>query len=153
MADHVVVPAGADLTEFEFAAFDFQLPGDSAQVWDLAFSGSFTGPVTLSFGYDETLLAPGVAEADLVIQHFTGGAWTALTTLSVDEMANIITVETPGFSSFALGVPEPSQAALLLMALLGFSFSNRGSRSRRRVSRDVGFSRHARWRLIRPVQR
>lgn len=123
-ADHVNVDAGADLTEFEFSSFNFQLAGDTVQLWDLSFDGTFDGNVILSLVYDESLLAPEQDEAELAIYHYTGGDWELLPTLAIDTFANIITVQTDGFSPFALGstaaVPAPAAlpAGLALMGLM-----------------------------------
>jgi hypothetical protein len=81
----------------------FGLPTNPAQLWEVTFDGTFTGMLTLTFGYDDTNLGAGVSETDLTIQHFVGGQWVALTTIAQNTAANTITVETGSLSQFALG--------------------------------------------------
>ena len=110
------VDEDADLGGFAFDAFDFQLPGETVQLWEMDFSGTFDGPVMLNFHYVEELLAPGVDESALTIFHFDAGEWTELIPLAIDTENNIIIVQSDSFSPFALAVPEP---ATWLTALLG----------------------------------
>ncbi|MDO8630608.1 MAG: SUMF1/EgtB/PvdO family nonheme iron enzyme [Phycisphaerales bacterium] len=101
-ADFAEVPLGYE----PLVDINFQLPGDPTQIWNLSFSGTFTGTVELVFAYDEsTLLVP---ETDLQIYHFDGTSWSALSKIGQDTAGNTITVETTSFSLFALGVPEGS---------------------------------------------
>ncbi|MCC7406853.1 MAG: PD40 domain-containing protein [Phycisphaeraceae bacterium] len=101
------------------AAIDFILSGETIQVWDFGFDGSFTGLVTLTFTYDESLLGAGVAEDMLSIQHQLGdGSFELLPVIGRDLIHNTITVQTEGFSAFVLGVvPEPSSLAVMCMLL------------------------------------
>lgn len=87
----------------EFDTFTFSTPGKPAQLWEVEFDGSYTGLVSLTFGYDDTLLPGGFDEDSLVIHHFTGGAWQKLDGV-VDTALHKITVHTAGFGAFALGV-------------------------------------------------
>ncbi|MCC7406852.1 MAG: hypothetical protein IT442_02195 [Phycisphaeraceae bacterium] len=101
------------------AAIDFILSGETIQVWDFGFDGSFTGLVTLTFTYDESLLGTGVAEGMLYIHHQLGdGSFELLPVIARDLVNNTITVQTEGFSAFVLGVvPEPSSLAVMCMLL------------------------------------
>ncbi|MCC7406851.1 MAG: hypothetical protein IT442_02190 [Phycisphaeraceae bacterium] len=101
------------------AAIDFVLSGETIQVWDFGFDGSFTGLVTLTFTYDESLLGAGVAEDMLYIQHqLHDGSFEQLPVIGRDLVNNTITVQTEGFSAFVLGVvPEPSSLAVMCMLL------------------------------------
>ncbi len=106
----------ADLDPDLAAAIDFALTGETAQLWDMGFDGSFTGPITLSFTYDPALLGPDINEALLGIQHqLPDGSFVLLPVLDRDLDNNTITVSTDGFSSFVLCVvPEPGTLILLL---------------------------------------
>ncbi|MCC7409246.1 MAG: hypothetical protein IT442_14365 [Phycisphaeraceae bacterium] len=101
------------------AAIDFLLSGETIQVWDFGFDGSFSGLVTLTFTYDESLLGAGVAEDMLYIQHQRhDGTFELLPVIGRDLVNNTITVQTEGFSAFVLGVvPEPSSLAIVCMLL------------------------------------
>lgn len=98
------------------AAIDFVLTGETAQLWDLGFDGAFTGPVTLTFTYDENLLASGTSEDSLLIYHqLDDNTFEALPVLGRDVGNNTITVTTDSFSNFVLGaVPEPISAMIIL---------------------------------------
>jgi len=98
------------------AVIDFLLTGETAQIWDMGFDGDFTGPVTLTFTYDETLIGPGVTEATLGIFHQLGdGTFELLPVLNRDLDNNSITVTTDSFSNFVLGaVPEPTSAIIIM---------------------------------------
>lgn len=91
------------IAQGEFSAFTFQSPSQPAQVWQVDFSGSYTGAVNLSFGYDPTLLPPGLDENGLAIYHFSGGAWVKLPG-TVDPLTHSIGVDTTTLGPFALGV-------------------------------------------------
>ncbi len=108
--------AEADLDPDLAAAIDFALTGETAQLWDMGFDGSFTGPITLTFTYDPALLGPDINEALLGIQHqLPDGSFVLLPVLDRDLDNNTITVSTDGFSSFVLCVvPEPGTLILLL---------------------------------------
>ena len=44
----------------EFEPFTFLTPGEPAQIWEMSFSGAFSGAVHLTFGYDPTHPAGGL---------------------------------------------------------------------------------------------
>jgi uncharacterized repeat protein (TIGR02543 family) len=91
------------IAQGEFSAFTFQSPSQPAQVWEVEFSGTFTGAVNVNFGYDPTLLPPGLDESGLAIYHFTGSAWVKLPG-TVNVLTHSIGVSTTTLGPFALGV-------------------------------------------------
>jgi len=91
------------IAQGEFSAFTFQTPSQPAQIWEVGFSGSYTGTVNVSLGYDATLLPAGFDESGLAIYHHTGGAWVKLPGI-VNAAAHSIRVSTTTLGSFALGV-------------------------------------------------
>jgi uncharacterized repeat protein (TIGR02543 family) len=90
------------IAQGEFDEFTFPTPGKPAQVWEVEFSGSYTGAVTLTFGYDPTALPAGFNEGTLAIYHFEDGAWVKLGG-SVNALANTITISADTLGAFALG--------------------------------------------------
>ncbi len=91
------------IAQGDFSAFTFQTPSQPAQIWKVDFSGSFTGAINVSFGYDATLLPAGFDESGLAIYHYTGGAWVKLPG-TVNPLTHSIGVSTVTLGSFALGV-------------------------------------------------
>ena len=91
------------IAQGEFSAFTFQTPSQPAQLWKVEFSGTYTGAINVSFGYDVTLLPPGFDASGLAIYHFTGGAWVKLPG-TVNTATHTITVSTTTLGVFALGV-------------------------------------------------
>jgi len=89
-----------------FDYIDFGPASDPVQLWDIGFTGTSTGKITVTFGYRDTDLSAEINEENLVIFHFTGGKWVVLGGV-VDTFANTITVQTDGFSYFALGAVVP----------------------------------------------
>jgi len=87
----------------EFTPFTFQSPSQPAQVWNVEFSGSYTGTVNVDFGYDASLLPPGLDESGLAVYHFTGGAWVKLAG-AANPLTRSIGVSTATLGEFALGV-------------------------------------------------
>lgn len=103
-------PFGAD-------PINFRIPTgtNDLEVWDVSFSGTFSGAITLTFNYDPT----GMSLADqaaLCVYHYTGGQWVAMNG-SIDVASHTITVQTDSLSPFALGlaVPEPTAVSVLLL--------------------------------------
>jgi len=88
----------------EFTSFTFPTPGSPAQVWDVSFSGTYSGAVNLTLSYDGTLLPAGFDESTLAIHHFSGGVWQTPTNGVVDPLTHTIAFSTPTLGSFALGV-------------------------------------------------
>lgn len=104
----------------EFGPLSFSLPGDRLPLWELEYDGSFSGLLTLTFGFDPTLLPPGVDASQLRIYHWSNGAWVDLGG-RFDLATGTITVSTDSLSPFALGVaavPEPGTLLLMLGGVL-----------------------------------
>jgi hypothetical protein len=87
----------------EFEPFTFLTPGQPAQIWEVEFSGTFSGNISLTFGYDASLLPPGFEESALCIYQFSGGAWHKLAA-TVNSALNTIAVTAENLGTFALGV-------------------------------------------------
>jgi hypothetical protein len=95
----------------------FMLPGATMQLFEVAYSGDFDGPLELAFNYDPSLLPEGFDEDNLRIYHWTGTEWENLGGV-VDTANNTITVTTNSLSPFAVAaVPEPETYALMLAGL------------------------------------
>jgi hypothetical protein len=90
------------IAQGEFTAFTFQPPSQPAQLWDVSFSGTYTGAITVNFGFDPSLLPAGFDETELAVYHFSGGAWAKLPG-TVDQLAHSIAVNTTTLGVFALG--------------------------------------------------
>ena len=86
---------------------DFEIPGDTFQIWDITYSGSLVAnsPIQLAFRFNDLDLTI-LEEPQLDIYHFADDQWTALDGV-VDVDANTITVFTPNLSPFALGFKAP----------------------------------------------
>jgi hypothetical protein len=101
------------------AETNFHLAGSTPQIWNVHFDGAFTGPATLVFNYDPSLLG-GTSPQDLFVEHFNSvsGLWENLGGV-VDAQHHTITVVTDSFSPFAMGVvPEPSSVVLAALGLV-----------------------------------
>lgn len=100
----------------EFGKPTFDVPGGTLQVFEIEFEGSFSGLVTLTVGYDASLLPAEFDPSRLHVYHWKNGSWIDLGGV-VDVVNHTITFATDSFSPFALGVaadvPEPSALALL----------------------------------------
>jgi hypothetical protein len=81
----------------------FPTPGGPLQLWEVEFSGSYSGQVSLTFHYDPTLLPPGFDPAGLCIYRYGSGSWVKLAT-AVDSLTHTVTVSTAALGVFALGV-------------------------------------------------
>ena len=95
---------------------NFFMPTEPLLMWDIQFTGEFTGFVELTSSYDDSLLLPGFDEADLFVWHtLPGPTWEQLPVVGRDLDANTITVLTGSFSDFAIGsnIPEPATMGLL----------------------------------------
>lgn len=96
----------------------FPVPSDngSTQTWELSLDGQFGGLATVTFQYDPLELPANFDPHNLRIEHFANGQWVTLDG-TVDVANHTITVQTPSFSPFALGVvPEPATAGVLIGA-------------------------------------
>lgn len=91
------------IAQGEFGPFTFLTPGWPAQIWELEFSGVFSGSVLLTFGYDPLLLPAGFDESALSIYQFKADAWHKLTS-TVNPLLNTISVAVAELGAFALGV-------------------------------------------------
>jgi len=87
----------------EFTSFTFPTPGSPSQVWDVSFSGTYSGAVNLTLSYDGTLLPSGFDESTLAIHHFSGGTWQRIPG-NVYPLTHTIAFSTPTLGAFALGV-------------------------------------------------
>jgi hypothetical protein len=87
----------------EFTPLAFPTPGGPAQLWQVQFSGTFTGHVHLIFGYDPTVLPPGFNETTLTLREFSGGAWHELPAIA-DPFAHTLGVTVTNLGAFALAV-------------------------------------------------
>jgi hypothetical protein len=87
-----------------FGEINFATPSQPAQIWNVEFSGHYTGSVTLNFGYDPSLLPAGFNEEELAIYHATGGGWEKLPGAVVNPLTHSIAVSTTELGAFALGV-------------------------------------------------
>ncbi len=98
-------------------AFD---AGGILQAWDLSFSGTFSGSVTVSLHYDPTMLN-GTPESQLVLWHFVNhNHWEKVANEVIDPVNHTISFTTTSFSPFVLApVPEPSTAVLAVIGLAG----------------------------------
>lgn len=99
------------IAEGDFSPFTFETPSQPAQVWEVNFTGSYTGAVNVRFGYDDTLLPAGFDAAGLAIYHFTGGAWVKVPGV-VDPVTHSIAVSTPTLGVFALGADALTTCAI-----------------------------------------
>ena len=98
-------------------AANFAIGYDPVQLWDINFDGEFSGPVEVTFGYDDTNLTLQ-QEQNISIWHFEDNEWVSLPKIGIDTTANTVTVITTSFSPFVLSaVPEPSTSVLALAAL------------------------------------
>jgi probable HAF family extracellular repeat protein len=107
---------------------NFALPGSTVQLWDLAFSGSFSGDATVTLHFDPSLIG-NVPLSSLQIEHFENGSWVIPSNQVVDPINDTITFTTDSFSPFALStVPEPSTLVFLgigAISLLGYAWRRR----------------------------
>jgi hypothetical protein len=76
--------------------------------YDVSFTGSFTGTLTITFPYDARI--PDGRAAGIKVGHWKNGAWVQLPT-TVDTVNHTVTVQTSSLSPFAL--VEPSATNVL----------------------------------------
>ena len=88
----------------EFEPFTFLTPGEPSQIWEMSFSGVFSGQVHLTFGYD-----PQGRRISKVVSNWTGSAWSIATVDGSGTVAVVAVIyRTYGFgmqtsrSTFAL---------------------------------------------------
>ena len=66
------------ITEGEFDSFTFLVPGSPVQLWELDFSGVYSGNIHLNVAYDSTLLPAGFDEKRLGLYYFDGASWAPI---------------------------------------------------------------------------
>jgi len=86
----------------EFGPLTFPSPGMPAQLWNVNFTGVFSGSVHLTVGYDSSILPPGFDASSLCLYLFDGVAWQKLTS-TVDPLVHTIGVTTTQLGPLALG--------------------------------------------------
>ena len=117
----------ADVGAAAAGSIDFALPGGRFQFWDLGFTGTFTGDVTVTLHFDPSILY-GTPLADLHVEHYTNGAWVLPANQVVDTVNDTITFTTDSFSPFMLAdisSPEPSSVVLLGLGALALAAAAR----------------------------
>ena len=128
-SEFVPIPIGPAIQEVlnDPMGLDFSITTDPVQMWNLEYTGNFTGCsipqfvdcVELTFNYDDsTLIGP---EELFRVLRYTGTSWVVLPVISHDTVGNTITVATDSFSQFVL-LPEPAAIVSLLsgVALLSW---------------------------------
>lgn len=93
----------ARVAQGEFSEINFSIPSQPTQIWNVEFSGTYTGSVMVNFGYDASLLPPGFDEEGLAIYHSTGSGWEKIANGTVDPVTHNIGVSTTELGVFALG--------------------------------------------------
>jgi hypothetical protein len=86
----------ASLSSAAHIVFDVTALIDNSTTLD-----SFDEPVTISYTYTDADVS-GLDESSLEMYHYHNGSWLPLDDCSVDTGANIITCNTPSFSTFAI---------------------------------------------------
>ncbi len=98
------------------------------EVWNLHFTGAFTGDATVVLHFDPALLNGPLS--DLVVQHYVNGTWVIPPNQVIDPVADTITFSTDSFSPFIVAqVPEPSSLVLFGLSFIGLLASIRRRRS------------------------
>ncbi len=87
----------------EFGPLTFPTPGGPTQLWDVSFSGVFSGKAHLTVAYDPTLLPAGLDEDALCLYEYHDDAWHKLAG-AVDATSDTIAVSTPQLGPLALAV-------------------------------------------------
>ena len=104
------------IADGEFNAFTFLTPGQPAQIWEVEFTGVYSGSIFLTFAYDPLLLPAGFDESVLCLYHFTGGAWQKLAS-TLNPALNTISVTVGTLGVFALGVDSGVTFTIAVSAL------------------------------------
>ena len=113
----------------EIGALTFATPGEELQLFEVEYSGSFEGGLTLTFYFDP-LQVSGVELGQLHVFHWTGEVWEDLGG-TLDPQAHTLTVVTNSLSPFAIGaaVPEPGTWLMALAGLSALALRRRNRRS------------------------
>lgn len=101
----VTIPAEALSKETAITVTHASNPpaGNIGTAYEFGPSGTtFSKPVTISIGYDETALPSGVVESDLRMGTAVNGQWQAVSNSNTDTTANIVTGATDHFSIYAV---------------------------------------------------
>jgi LPXTG-motif cell wall-anchored protein len=77
-------------------------------VYDIYTSNcpNYTGPVTVTIPYDESLVPQGIMEGNLKMFHWNGATWVNVTT-SMSTTLNSVTGQVSSLSPFVIGYPIP----------------------------------------------
>lgn len=122
--------------ELNLNEWDFIIPGDIFQIWDLHYDGTLGEGefAEIVLTYDDTGMSL-FEELALDILHEVSGKYIALGGV-VDVDRNTITALTPGFSNFFAGIPVPVPGTWMLAGtgLLCLAMSTR----RRRIKGHAG---------------
>ena len=107
----------ADIGAAAAGSINFALPGGTWQFWDLGFTGTFTGSVTVTLHFDPSQFNSAQI-ADLAVEHYTNGAWVRPANQVVDTVNDTITFTTDSFSPFMLAdIPSPEASSFALLGL------------------------------------
>jgi hypothetical protein len=80
---------------------NFGLSGDTIQLWELNFTGTFSGLATVTLHFDPALVG-NFPLSELFVEHFHNG-WVRPENQVVDTVNDTITFTTDSFSPFILG--------------------------------------------------
>lgn len=81
--------------------------------YDVSFTGSFTGTLTISFPYDPRI--PDGRAAAIKVGHWKNGAWIELPTV-VDTTNHTVTIQTASLSPFALMEPTTTNVLAVIQS-------------------------------------
>src|SRR5262249_44883501 len=95
----------------------FAVAGSQTQLWEIHYSGSFVGNVTVTLHFDPALIDPAYL-SQLYVEHYVNGQWVIPSNQHLDTTTDTITFTTDSFSPFVLAeTPEPASIVLLASAL------------------------------------